>query len=80
MVKIQLTNDVLRNVFDELKAELLIHLRKSLHNNEIKLDLEAVENDDSKMIYTNKEKFDHLAEKHPGLKYMQEKLGLDTDF
>lgn len=79
-VVIKITNDVLRNVFNELKAELLIHIRRSLENNEIKIELEAIENDDSKMIYTNKEKFNYLAEKHPDLLYMKDKLGLDTDF
>ena len=33
-----------------------------------------------KVIYTNKEKFDHLAEKNPTLNDLKERLGLDTDF
>ncbi len=32
------------------------------------------------MLYTNKEKFDHLAEKYPSLKLLQEKLSLDPDY
>ena len=33
-----------------------------------------------KIAYTNKEKFEHLAEKNPLLKELKEKLGLDPDF
>lgn len=36
--------------------------------------------DDKKVIYTNREKFDHLVEKNPKLKDLKERLGLDTDF
>jgi DNA polymerase-3 subunit gamma/tau len=38
------------------------------------------EMDVKKMAYTNKEKFDLLAEKNPMLKELKERLGLDTDF
>ena len=38
------------------------------------------EADTKKIAYTNKEKFDLLAEKNPMLKEMKERLGLDTDF
>jgi DNA polymerase-3 subunit gamma/tau len=33
-----------------------------------------------KVMYTNKEKFDYLAEKNPALKDLKERLGLDMDF
>jgi len=33
-----------------------------------------------KIAYTNKEKFDHLAEKNPALRELKERLGLDADF
>ncbi len=38
------------------------------------------ETDAKRIAYTNKEKFDLLAEKNPLLKEMKERLGLDTDF
>jgi DNA polymerase III subunit gamma/tau len=34
----------------------------------------------SKRIYTNKDKFNYLAEKNPNLIELKNKLGLDTDF
>jgi len=38
------------------------------------------ESDKKKIAYTNKEKFDLLAEKNPLLKELKERLGLDPDF
>lgn len=34
----------------------------------------------SKMIYTNKEKFEAMAEKNPLLNELRDKFGLDPDF
>jgi len=36
--------------------------------------------DTKKVIYTNREKFEHLAEKNPNLLELKERLGLDPDF
>ena len=33
-----------------------------------------------RVIYTNRDKFEHLAGKNPHLKELKEKLGLDPDF
>lgn len=55
-------------------------MRKHLSNGSIKVELEKLETESKKMIYTNKEKFDHLAEQYPTVKALQEKLGLDPDF
>ena len=80
VITVQITNDLFQLIFDDIKSELLIHLRTSLSNNKIKLELESIAPDESKMIYTNREKFEHLADKYPELKQLKERLGLDTDF
>jgi DNA polymerase-3 subunit gamma/tau len=61
-------------------VELQGFLRTSLKNSKIILDsvVEEVKNED--MMYTNKEKFDHLAKKYPALTELQQKLGLDPDY
>jgi hypothetical protein len=52
-----------------------------LSNNTIQLLGEIKTADDGKrMIYTNREKFEHLMEKNPKLKDLKERFGLDTDF
>ena len=80
LISIQIHNPILEIIFDKIKVELIAHLRKTLKNNSIRIELEKLESESKKMIYTNKEKFDHLAEQYPTIKLLQEKLGLDTDF
>jgi len=79
-VRIQIHNSILEVTFDKLKVELQSHLRTALRNDTIKVELEKLESASKKMLYTNKEKFNHLAEKHPAIKLLQEKLSLDPDY
>lgn len=78
---IQLHNHFQETLLDEIRLELLTFLRDRLGNDSIQLggEIKAVA-DDKKMLYTNKEKFDHLIEKNPLVKELKDKLGLDTDF
>ena len=55
-------------------------LREKLKNNEITVVTRMEENGNKKMIYTSKEKFEHLAEKNPYLNELKDRLGLDWDF
>ncbi len=80
VLKIQIHNSILELTFDKLKVELQSYLRSSLQNDNIKIELEKLESSSKKMLYTNKEKFEHLAEKHPTIKILQEKLSLDPDY
>ncbi|MEN8251432.1 MAG: hypothetical protein ABFS32_21080 [Bacteroidota bacterium] len=79
-IELTLSNEVLKITFDNLKADLQGYLRKNLKNN--KLILKAVIKETAKedMIYTNREKFEHLAKKHPALKELEDRLGLDPDY
>jgi hypothetical protein len=79
-VVVKLSNDVLNITFNHLKAELQGFLRKALKNKKIILEAEVEETAREDMIYTNKEKFAHLAKKYPVLKDLQDKLGLDPDY
>lgn len=79
-VVITLSNDVLKITFDRVKADLQRFLRTNLKNGKIILEAIVTETAQEDMIYTNNEKFTHLAKKHPALKELQEKLGLDPDY
>lgn len=79
-VIITLSNDVLKITFDKLKADLQGFLRQELSNKAIVLEAMVKETQREDMIYTNKEKFNHLAKKYPALAELQEKLGLDPDY
>lgn len=80
VIKLKLTNAVKLNILDKFRSDLIAHLKKSLNNRQLKLETELLEEEAKKMIYTNKEKFDHLVSKRPILKELQNRLGLDPDF
>ncbi|HNP18196.1 MAG TPA: hypothetical protein PKL31_07185 [Fulvivirga sp.] len=76
---ITFTNSV-KMILDGLKSDIITHLKSTLNNRNLKLETELIEEDDSKIPYTNREKFDYLAEKKPILNELKNRLGLDTDF
>jgi len=78
-ITLYLTNPIQVDILNDFRSELMDHLREKLNNDFIKLNTQVMEQDDKKMIYTNKEKFKHLADKNKQLKLLQERLGLDPD-
>ena len=79
-IRLMLPNSFQSLTIEGLQQELLTYLRTKLNNNSIQLitEIEKVEN--KKLIYTNSEKFDYLAEKYPNLRDLKKRLDLDTDF
>lgn len=79
-VTLALTNPIEEPVLLSIKTELLTYLRENLNNNSLQVDATMQEHQIKKFAYTNKEKFEHLAEKNPLLNELKEKMGLDPDF
>ena len=79
-VQIKLNSSVQIDTVDRLKSDLMPFLRDKLKNDGLKLEAELEIDESKPLIYTPAEKFKYLAEKHPELKVLQEKLGLDPDF
>jgi DNA polymerase-3 subunit gamma/tau len=80
-VIVPLHHPIQETLLNTIKSEALTFLREKLNNNTILLSGELTEMDEEKkVLYTNREKFDHLLEKNPKLKELKERLGLDTDF
>ena len=79
-ITLNIANEALVPSFEKVKADLLAALRNTLENDTIALNIRVVELDQSKMLYTDQEKFEHLKQKYPALKDLQEKLGLDPEF
>lgn len=65
------------NIF---KSELLDFIRKKLGNSSISLETEITKESEQKKIYTSKEKYLYLAQKHPLLEELKNRLSLETDF
>ncbi|MGI9544917.1 MAG: DNA polymerase III subunit gamma/tau, partial [Cyclobacteriaceae bacterium] len=79
-VQIKLNSSVQIDTVDRLKSDLMPFLRDKLKNDGLKLEAELELDESKPLIYTPAEKFKYLSEKHPTLKVLQEKLGLDPDF
>lgn len=80
IVILHLLNPVQETLLNSLKAELMQYIREKLNNFTIQIRGELDASDHKQVIYTNREKFEHLAEKNPNLRLMKDRLGLDTDF
>jgi hypothetical protein len=79
VIKIHLTNPVEEPLLAGLKSDLVTFLKDQL-NAPVVVEGELMQQQTKRIIYTNKEKFDHLAEKYPYLLELKDRLGLDTDY
>lgn len=79
IIKLHLANPVEEPLLAGLKADLVAALKDQL-NAPVVVEGELIQHETKRIIYTNKEKFDHLAEKYPQLLELKERLGLDTDY
>jgi hypothetical protein len=75
-----LANLVEEPLLQGIRTQLTAYLRDKLNNSNINVFgvMQAFET--KRVAYTNKEKFDFLAEKNPILLELKERLGLDTDY
>jgi DNA polymerase-3 subunit gamma/tau len=80
LVTLQLSNSIEEPLLQSVRIQLTTHLRDKLQNSVISVAGVMQETVAKKMMYTNKEKFEHLAEKNPALNELKERLGLDMDF
>jgi DNA polymerase-3 subunit gamma/tau len=80
VILVELLSPVHETMLNNIKVELTAYLREQLKNSSLQVTGELQTGEEKKVIYTNREKFDFLAEKHPMLRELKDKLGLDTDF
>jgi DNA polymerase-3 subunit gamma/tau len=79
-VLLTLNNPIQEPLLLGIRTSLIGFLREKLGNNALSVSGVLEQTGQKKVIYTNKEKFEHLAEKYPVLKDLKERFGLDTDF
>jgi DNA polymerase-3 subunit gamma/tau len=83
IIHIKVENEVQVQQFNEnIRLEVLGKIRERLQNFsiDIALDVIEMEKSDKKMLYTQSDKYDFLAQKHPLLSEMKQKLGLDYEY
>ena len=80
-IKSSLDNQVQVDRLNEIKLDLMAFLKKECNNNAIQIFVEvSTDKTPSRgKLYTDSDKFEFLAEKHPFLLEMKKKFGLDTD-
>ena len=61
-------------------TSLLEFLKTNLNNNQITLNPVFPEKPEQKKSYTDREKFDELSEKHPGVLKLKDQLNLEIEF
>jgi DNA polymerase-3 subunit gamma/tau len=79
-IVLSLTNPFEEQLLQALKTDAVTFLRTQLENNQVTIESVLVVPESKKMIYTNREKFDFLLEKHPNLREWRDRLGLDAEF
>lgn len=80
LITVSLLSPVHETMLNNIKGEISAFLREQLRNNTIQVTGELQSEEEKKIIYTNREKFDYLLEKNPMLRELKDRLGLDTDF
>lgn len=80
VITLSLTNPIEEPLLVSIRLELMTFLREQLKNSSIQIESIMQEAGSVRKAYTNKEKFEYLAEKNPLLKDLQNKFGLDPDF
>lgn len=82
-IHLQLENEVQIKQFNEtLRLELLQILREKFQNQQLDFVLEEIpaSQQETKRLYTQEEKFDHLVQKHPQLELLKKTFGLDISY
>jgi DNA polymerase-3 subunit gamma/tau len=79
-VTVALANSIEEPLLQIILPDLLTYLRNRLSNSTIRVESVLKKEEGKKIAYTNKEKFDLLAEKNPMIKELKDRLGLDPDF
>jgi DNA polymerase-3 subunit gamma/tau len=77
VVEFCISNPLQEEEMQKIKINLVNFLRNELLNNKIELVTTVSETQQSQRFYTDKEKFDHMAEKNPNLIKFKQQFGLD---
>jgi DNA polymerase-3 subunit gamma/tau len=79
-IVLEFDNAVQSIILERLQQDLVHYLRTSLKNRNINVSGKVRQQAGERKVYTNKEKFEYLADKYPKLKDLRDRLDLDTDF
>jgi len=79
-IEVALANAVEEPLLQGMRSSLIAFLRNKLSHSSLLVTGILTQMPSKKMIYTNKEKFEHLLGINPALAELRDKLGLDPEF
>ncbi len=79
-IEFTLDNKVLEDELFQKKADLMEFLRTRLNNHKIRLKTKIADVQRDLKPYTDKEKFEKMAEKNPALRTLREELDLEIEY
>jgi len=79
-IEIVLENKLLENELSQKKTEMLGFLRSRLDNYKLNISSRVVESSRELRPYTDKDKFERMAEKNPSLHKLKEELDLEIEY
>jgi hypothetical protein len=74
---LEIDNRIQDDLISTIKPELVSWLRKELHNSKIQLVTKITETVKGRLVYTDSEKFEEMAQKNPELALLRQKFKLD---
>lgn len=79
LVEFHIENTVMETAFLSVKADLMEYLNRELNNYTFEIKIVVNKSLEQKVAYTNREKFQKLAEKNPLLYKLKQQLDLEVD-
>lgn len=76
----EIDNTVQKTFLESNEAKLMTFLRNELENFSISLTIVEVVGDESKKLYSGKDKFEDMARRNPHLQTLRKRFKLDIDF
>jgi hypothetical protein len=80
ILTIHLENAIEEPLLQSIKPDLVSYLRERTSNNSLQIRSHLREMGTNRVAYTNKEKFEAMAEKNPLVIALRDKFALDPDF
>ena len=80
MITHEIDNTVQKTFLESNEARLISFLRTQLENFSVSLTIIEITGDDSKKLYSGKDKFEDMAKRNPHLQTLQKRFKLDIDF
>ena len=80
MITHEIDNTIQKTFLESNEARLMSFLRTELENFSVSLTIIEITGDDSKKLYSGKDKFEDMAKRNPHLQTLQKRFKLDIEF